>query len=141
LAKVAIENYRERLRADPIGLAVFMVQKFLRLWYSTESGNNHGITLAVNAGIYAFAFVGIFAACWKNKNGMALMLLGLVIYFVIIHWLTLPLFRYMLPVMPYVIAFAAFGLLFVIERRWPEVHGRFNLRSIPLSSGKNTHQG
>lgn len=140
LAKVAIENYRERLRADPIGLAVFMVQKFFRLWYSTESGNNHGITLAVNAGIYAFAVVGIFAT-WKNKNGMALMLLGLVIYFVIIHWLTLPLFRYMLPVMPYVIAFAAFGLLFVIERRWPEVPERFALRSIPLSSGKNTHQG
>lgn len=124
LAKVAIENYRERLRSDPFGLAVFMVQKFCRLWYSTESGNNHGVTLAVNAGIYAFAIIGAFVV-WKKKNGMALMLLGLVAYFVIIHWLTLPLFRYMLPVMPYVIAFAASGLLFVMERKWPDMHGRF----------------
>ncbi len=125
-AKVAIENYRNRLRTDPFGLVTFMAQKFFRLWYSTESGNNHGITLGVNAVVYALAIVGVVAA-WKRKNGMAVALLSLVGYFVILHWLTLPLFRYMLPVMPYVIAFAAFGMLFVIERKWPELYRRLQL--------------
>ncbi len=126
LAKVAIENYRERLQSDPIGLAGFMLQKFFRLWYSTESGRNHSVTLAVNAGIYVLSIIGVFAA-WKRGNGLPLMLLGLVVYFVIIHWLTLPLFRYMLPIMPYVIAFAAFGLLSVKESRWSSLQRRLNL--------------
>ena len=123
LAKVAIDNYRERLKTDPLGLVTFMMQKFFRLWYSTESGNNHGITLAVNAGIYALALVGVVVAL-KNKNIMAIMLMGLVAYFVVIHWLTLPLFRYMLPVMPYVLTLAAVGMGFIIEKKWPEAYER-----------------
>ena len=123
LAKVAIENYRERLKTDPIGLALFMVQKFFRLWYSTESGNNHGITLVINAGIYVLAILGI-CVIWTKKNKMALMLLGIVGYFSVIHWLTLPLFRYMLPVMPYVLTLTAVGIVFVVEKKWPETYGR-----------------
>lgn len=123
LAKVAIQNYRDRLQADPFGLAAFMVKKFFRLWYSTESGNNHGITLAVNAGIYAFALIGVVVTV-KKKNRMAMILMGFVSYFVIIHWLTLPLFRYMLPVMPYVLALTAVGIVFTIEKKSPETYRR-----------------
>ena len=123
LAKVAIQNYRDRLQSDPFGLAVFMVQKFFRLWYSTESGNNHGITLAVNAGVYAFALIGIVVT-FKKKNKMAIILVGILGYFVIIHWLTLPLFRYMLPVMPYVLIMTAVGIVFVIEKGSPEAYRR-----------------
>ena len=133
LARVAIENYRERFRSDTFGLGMFMFKKFGRLWYSTESGNNHGVTLAVNAGIYVLAIIGICIA-WKRRNGIAMMLLSLVGYFVIIHWLSLPLFRYMLPVMPYVIAFAALGFAFLIELSWPEMHGQ--LRNFLLASEK-----
>ena len=100
-----------------------MVQKFFRLWYSTESGTNHGITLSVNAGVYALSLIGIVISL-KKKNKMAIMLMGIVGYFAVIHWLTLPLFRYMLPVMPYVLTFAAVGMLFIRERKWPQAHER-----------------
>lgn len=120
LTKVAIETYRDGIQSAPFSLAIFMVQKFFRLWYSTESGNNHAITLSVNAGIYLLAIVGaVFAR--RRKNHITSGLYGLLGYFVLLHWLTLPLFRYMLPVMPYVMAFAASGLLVVLGRRWPEV--------------------
>lgn len=120
LAKVAIQNYRDRLRTDPFSLITFMSQKFFRLWYSTESGNNHGITLGVNLLIYIPAIVGVVAA-WRRNKSITVLLLWLIGYFVLLHWLTLPLFRYMVPVMPYVIGFAAFGLLFIVEQKWPQM--------------------
>ena len=134
LAKVAAENYRERLRSDPLGLALFMVQKFFRLWYSTESGNNHGVTLLINAGIYVLAILGIWVV-WDKRNRMALMLVGMVGYFVIVHWLTLPLFRYMLPVMPYVLTLAAVGIAFIIEKKWPKTYKRV-IETVRLNQNK-----
>ena len=78
----------------------------------------HGITLGINLGFYILALIGIITA-WTNKNRAAIALLSLVGYFVLLHWLTLPLFRYMLPVMPFVMAFAAHGALLIVERKWP----------------------
>lgn len=121
--KLAIENYLERIKTDPVSMIPFMAKKFARLWYSTESGNNHGITLGVNMLIYVPAIVGVVVA-WRRKKSITVLLLCLIGYFVLLHWLTLPLFRYMVPVMPYVIGFAAFGLVVVFEQKWPEMHRR-----------------
>lgn len=123
LAKVAIDHYKARFRNDPAGLSVFMLKKFFRLWYSTESGNNHGVTLAINLGLYILAGIGIVLS-WKQRNWKALTLLVLVAYFVIIHWLTLPLFRYMIPVMPFLSMFAAMGMIAFLNRKWPRAYER-----------------
>jgi len=124
LARVAIDHYKARLRNDPVDLSLYMVTKFVRLWYSTESGNNHGATFAINFGLYILAGVGIVLS-WKKRNWKALTVLVLVGYFVFIHWMTLPLFRYMIPVMPYLSMFAATAMLAALNRKWPRVYERF----------------
>lgn len=128
LMKLALENYIEQLRTDPVNLIFFMVKKLFRLWYSTESGRNHSIALGVNILIYAPSIVGIVAA-WRQKDCITLVLLGLIGYFVLLHWPTLALFRFMMPVMPYVSGFAAFGLLVAVKHKWPEMHRRLQLMS------------
>ncbi len=122
--RLAIENYRKRLLESPASIVTFMVKKFLRLWYSTESGNNHGMSLLINSFIYLPAGIGTIVAL-RKKRSVALALCGIIAYFALMHWLTLPLFRYMIPAMPYVIAFTAIGLLFFVEHRWPRIHHRF----------------
>ena len=128
LRKLALDNYLEQLRTDPVKLGFFMVKKLFRLWYSTESGKNHRIILGVNILIYASAIVGIVAA-WRQKDCMTLVLLGLIGYFVFLHWPTLALFRFMMPVMPYVVGFASFGALVVLKQKWPEILRHFQLIS------------
>jgi len=107
--QLAIENYRQAVRNDPLGLIELLITKFARLWYSTESGNNHIVILLVNLLIYPLALIGALAV-WKERNPFGLLLLGVVIYFSLLHWATLPLFRYILPIMPIILCLACLGL-------------------------------
>jgi 4-amino-4-deoxy-L-arabinose transferase-like glycosyltransferase len=113
--KAAMESYKEQLIEDPLKLILFLLKKCFRVWYATESGRGQGIILAVNLFVYPFAIVGmvISHAC---KNKYALGLIGLIGYFVVLHSLALPLFRYMIPIMPYVLAFAVFGAFYLKEK-------------------------
>lgn len=111
----AWENYRRRLNEDPFGLASFMFMKFGRLWYATESGKNHMLILLPNIPIYLFAILGILAAFILKKK-LSIVFASLTVYFAVLHCVSLPLFRYMIPVMPYVISFAMFGALLLWRR-------------------------
>ena len=105
--QLAIETYRQAL-SNPLGLIELFITKFARLWYSTESGNNETVILLVNILIYPLALVGVLAV-WKERNPFGLLLIGIVTYFALLHWVTLPLFRYILPVMPIILCFACLG--------------------------------
>ena len=107
--KAAMESYKEQFSENPVNLIWFLMRKFLRIWYSTESGGGQGIILAVNLLIYPFAIIGMVMAC-RKQNKLALGLIGLIGYFVLLHWVSLPLFRYMTPVMPFVICFACLAI-------------------------------
>jgi len=115
LTRAGIENYKSRLQNDPFSFGSFLLSKFLRLWYSTESGHNQGIILAINLLIYPFALAGLVLA-WMKKKRMAWVLVCTLVYFVAIHCVSVPLYRYMVPTMPYVIGFAAFGIIMIIEQ-------------------------
>ncbi len=128
LMKLAIMNYSEQLETDSINLAIFMMKKLFRLLYSTESGSNHRITLGVNVLIYIPAVFGI-AIAWRRKKCLTMLLLGLIFYFIFLHWLTLALFRFLIPVMPYLIGFAALGSLAYLEEKCPEMHRRLQMMS------------
>lgn len=114
LIRAGLENYRTRLRNNPASFVPFLTKKFLRLWYATESGRNEWKILIINMIIYPFFIMGVILARWR-KNDLTLVLMGLLVYFVLLHWVTLPLFRYMVPVMPYAIMFSAFALLEIGE--------------------------
>ena len=115
LTRAGIENYKSRLQNDPLSLVPFLLSKVVRLWYSTESGHNQGMILAVNLLIYPFALAGLVLA-WIKKRPLAWVLVCALVYFVAIHCITVPLYRYMVPTMPYVIGFAAFGIIMIIEQ-------------------------
>ena len=115
LTRAGIENYKSRLQNDPLSFFPFLLNKFFRLWYATESGHNHRVILAINLLIYPFALAGLILA-WVRKKSLAWLLFCIVLYFVLIHCVSVPLFRYMVPIMPYVIGFAAFAIIMIIER-------------------------
>lgn len=123
-----LQNYRLRLRADPLSFIPFIVRKFLRLWYATESGNNHGIVVAINLPLYCAAIGGVILAV-RQRHRYAYLLLGLLGYFITLHLVMVPLFRYMLPVMPYVITFASFALSALLKYRFPHWDWRIVLKS------------
>ena len=114
-ARAGIENYKNRLLNDPASFVSFFSKKFLRLWYAGESGRNDAIILSVNGPIYLFAVTGLVLA-WRRKMLLAWVPFSIVAYFILVHWVSLPLFRYLMPVMPYLIGFAAFAIISIFER-------------------------
>lgn len=121
LVRLAIFNYLNQLEKDPVEFSFFMLKKFFRVWFATESGNNHAITLCINLLFYVPAVMGVLVV-WKRRNLAITLQLCLIGYFTLVHWLTLPLFRYMVPVMPYIIGFAAVGFLAFLKDKWPELY-------------------
>lgn len=115
LLRAGLENYKVLLESGPLATGRFLLRKFARLWYATESGRNHLRILVLNILIYALAVVGIVLA-WRSRVTLAWVIYALLAYFILLHWLTLPLFRYMLPVMPYVIALAAWAIVDLSRR-------------------------
>lgn len=115
--RAGLESYKMRLEQDPLSIVPFMAMKFGRLWYSTESGNNERIILYINGLIYVPAVVGLWVASVRHRRYV--WILGpVILYFILLHWLTLPLFRYILPVMPFIIALAGLGMTVAFEAFW-----------------------
>lgn len=114
-ARAGMENYKSRLLNDPSTLVPFLSRKFLRLWYAGESGRNDAIILSVNLPIYVFALAGLVLA-WRRKMLLVWVPFSIVAYFILVHWVSLPLFRYLMPIMPYVIGFAAYALVSMLDR-------------------------
>jgi 4-amino-4-deoxy-L-arabinose transferase-like glycosyltransferase len=114
-ATAGIENYKSRLRTDPLSLVPFLLKKFFRLWFAGESGRNDAIVLSVNLLIYFLALAGLVLA-WRRKMLLVWVPFSIVAYFILVHWVSLPLFRYLMPIMPYLIGFAAFTIISILER-------------------------
>lgn len=117
MLEAGLENYLIRAESDPFSFITFFAEKFARLWFATESGRNHLIILLLNAPFYLFALIGVILLWRKGSMHRSVWIVIVLIgYFVLLHWISLPLFRYVLPVMPYIIAFASAGILFSFER-------------------------
>ena len=115
--RAGLENYKIRAETDPLSFIPFMLLKFARIWYATESGRNHAIILFANLPLYILAIVGIISLFKQRRAPQSIWILVFVIaYFVALHWISLPLFRYVLPIMPYVIVLASMGILVCFER-------------------------
>ena len=113
--RAAIERYKIRFETDPWSFPGFLIKKFAWLWYGTESGSNQVPILLINAFVYPFCLVGIWL-CIRRRETKALILLMPVVYLVLLHWATFVMFRYMVPVMPYLLAFAAVAVVASIDR-------------------------
>lgn len=114
--RAGLEIHMAHLQTDPLGFMTFMVKKFGRMWYATESGKNHSLILLSQLPLYLLAMIGIVFAWMKGKTS-AWIPLCLIAYFIALHWLSLPLFRYMIPIMPYIIGLAAFAIV-TVKNEW-----------------------
>lgn len=115
--RAGLEKYRIRAETDPLSFIPFMLQKFGRMWYATESGRNHVIILFANLPLYIFAIVGgIYLFRQRRAPQSIWILLFVIAYFALLHMISLPLFRYVLPIMPYVIVLASMGILVCFDR-------------------------
>lgn len=114
--RAAIEMHKERWRSDPMAFIPYFSEKFARLWYGTESGRNQPIIALINLPIYLLFLAGLW---FSVRNGIrsSYLLITVLVYFVAIHMAVFGYFRYMLPVMPYIILFAAYGALKLFSRR------------------------
>jgi len=118
LFRAGLENYRIRAENDPLSMIPFMLNKFGRNWYATESGRNHAIILLANIPLYILAIVGVISIFTQRRAPRLIWILLFVIaYFALLHWISLPLFRYVLPIMPYVIVLASAGVLVCFDWR------------------------
>jgi hypothetical protein len=101
LMRVGLHNYKERLRERPLSFFPLAVHKFARLWYGTESGGMRQQAFLALCSV-AVVPLGLWQLWrWRTSQPQLLWLLGLlVLYFILVHWITLPQFRYMLPIYP-----------------------------------------
>jgi hypothetical protein len=113
--QATVESYRERWQTEPFSFVPYYAKKFARLWYGTESGRNQWIMFAINLPVYVFGLVGLWRLRQTRSNA-ARFLVVLLTYFVAVHVAVFAYFRYLVPIMPYVLLLAADGALSVWQR-------------------------
>ena len=121
------QRFLEVVRADPVGWASKVLQRFLAFWLqpiaagrSTASLGNLLLILAARAVLYLTWFGVLLLAivgAWRASLSPARWLLvGYMLYFSVVHALPYLDRRYRLPIEPFLLLFASAGCLWLI--RW-----------------------
>ena len=101
---LGLRNYRIRLEQEPLSFFPFVIHKFARLWYAMETGIFYKQLIL---GICSLLVVPIGIAqiwFWRRVHPHLSIVLSLsLLYFIILHFITQPLFRYMIPLYPLLI--------------------------------------
>jgi hypothetical protein len=97
---------------NPVGFGQLLLVKLYRPWYATESRRHEGPVLLLQLGYLAFALAGLASSLMasEGRRFWILFLLGLVVYFWGMAFLVVPLLRYMVPAMAFLMPFAAIGI-------------------------------
>jgi len=117
VVKAGIENYKTKWEKSPFDLLVFFLTKFKMLWYNTESGKNLMKVIIINLMIYPLALIGLIISFFSESLNKRIFLYIVLMYFIAIHLIPVPLFRYLLPIMPILIIFESL----VIERLFSRI--------------------
>ena len=104
---LAMRNYRIRLENEPLSFFPFLIHKFVYLWYGTQTGDFYKQLLLGFSSLLIIPVAVLQIWLWKNGRPYLTSTLSvLLLYFVGLHLVTAPEFRYMLPIFPFLI-FAA----------------------------------
>jgi 4-amino-4-deoxy-L-arabinose transferase-like glycosyltransferase len=92
--------------------AIFLKLTWLRMaraWYATGMMWWENVIIAIQIFYLSLALSGIFYAYkrYREKINYLILLFGIIIYFWAMSFLTIPILRYVIPVMPLVIVFSA----------------------------------
>jgi 4-amino-4-deoxy-L-arabinose transferase-like glycosyltransferase len=116
--KAGIELYRIMWEQSPVSVGIFFLKKCLRVWYATEVGHSGPILGLIHFPLLGLMLCGIMA----RRRAIKVLDLALLItigLYVAIDVLTLPMIRYLAPVMPYIIIYASVGVLWIASRVMP----------------------
>jgi 4-amino-4-deoxy-L-arabinose transferase-like glycosyltransferase len=101
MLRIGLHNYQVRLQERPQSILPFAVHKFVRLWYGIESGGMKQQILLACCSVLVVP-LGLWQLWrWRTGQPQFAWLLGLVVlYFIGLHWITLPEYRYMHVIYP-----------------------------------------
>jgi hypothetical protein len=102
----------ERVRQDPLGYLRLMGQRLVAMWYKTSSGRYEGFALLLNGPLLLLAVPGIVLSL--RQGARVLHLLVFVVYYTMLHMVTIANVRYTLPMIPILLMFA----MVTVDRLW-----------------------
>ncbi len=104
MLRVALYQYKKRWQERPLSFIPFYADRFFRLFYANESG---ALRSEIGMGLCSLFIVPLGAwQLWRWRNSrrdLALISAAVILYFVGIHWIVFPEYRYILPAMPWLI--------------------------------------
>lgn len=112
LMRIGLLQYEQRLRDRPASYAPFLFHKLIRLGYGTESG-----TLTPQLFLGLCSLITVPAAIlqvwrWRSEKPEVAILFGtLIAYFILLHVVTLPEYRYLHPLFPFLIFAAVYRVV------------------------------
>ena len=108
MMRTGVENYKRRIRERPASFAPFLLYKLVRMWYGTETPSRWK-SVAIAIFTFPLALLGLYGV-WRRvraEAGVHLISAVFLAYFIVLHFVTLPEVRYLLPVMPVLMVYAA----------------------------------
>jgi 4-amino-4-deoxy-L-arabinose transferase-like glycosyltransferase len=108
LIRIALMRYKRRLENRPLSLVKLSALKLLRLWYATDTATwREEIILALcSLLVVPLGLLQIWG--WRKDNRLFFLIMGgVLLYFIAMHFVLLPLLRYMIPIYPILILAAS----------------------------------
>lgn len=102
-------------QSEPLPLIKLLGIKLVRCWYGLWSGSRETLTALVQGLILLPAVIGFFRYAAKGERGSVLCLI-LIFFFWGTTFLIIPMLRYMIPAMPFVLIFTAMTLKAVCRK-------------------------
>jgi 4-amino-4-deoxy-L-arabinose transferase-like glycosyltransferase len=110
--RVGLDQYRLRLKTRPASFVPLAVRKALRLWYGTESGRRKQELILAVMSLLVVPLGLCRVLSWRKAFRVETLLLGgTILYFILVHWVSLPEYRYVHPIMPILILGMADGIV------------------------------
>lgn len=103
------------LQAEPVALLKLVGLKLIRCWYGLWSGSRETATGWIQGILLVLAAYGFAQYSPKKSRGIVLCLL-LIFFFWGTTFLIIPMLRYMIPAMPFVLIFAAMAMNKLLRR-------------------------
>jgi 4-amino-4-deoxy-L-arabinose transferase-like glycosyltransferase len=104
LTRIALMRYQRRLENRPLSFVKLSGLKLLRLWYATDTATwrEQMILALCSLPVVPLGLLQVWR--WRKANKLFFLIMGgVLLYFIAMHFVLLPLLRYMIPVYPILI--------------------------------------
>lgn len=104
-----------RIERDPVEFVKLAAGRLVSMWYASHSGALKKVLLPVNGALLALGAVGVILM--RRRWRQLLPLYAVFAYYVGLHSVILAIFRYLLPIVPILVTFAAVPIAALLDRR------------------------